>query len=82
MAIYYNNSYYEGDYLSQGGLGKAKEGGAAGTVFLKSMYTDIKELKVYNQKTTGVGDQRLCVVKRNYRMSQNKSFLCGNLQNL
>ena len=55
LALHYNRTFFNGEFKSVGGEGVVKEGGAAGTVFLKDLHnTNSKTLKVYNRKMTGV----------------------------
>ena len=54
IAIYYNMSFFNGEFTARGGNGRLAEAGAAGTVFIKDMREGSRTLMIYNQRGAGV----------------------------
>ena len=56
LALIYNITSYNGEFVSQGGTGSGGENGAAGTVYLNNVQSDPeRKLQIYNVGGLGVG---------------------------
>ena len=59
MGIVYNITSYNGEFRSNGGVGRSGENGAAGTVYLSNVQSQPeRRLIIYNQGGAGVGVSR------------------------
>ena len=59
MGIVYNITSYNGEFRSNGGVGRGGENGAAGTVYLSNVQSQPeRRLIIYNQGGAGVGVSR------------------------
>ena len=59
MGIVYTITSYNGEYRSNGGVGRSGENGAAGTVFLNNVQSQPeRRLVIYNQGGSGVSVSR------------------------